>query len=515
MPRRPKVIIRSCPSYDVGRIRSITRDALDRLGLVPSGRVLLKPNVVASGDYFPHAYTRPELVEGVLGALRDRARGLKELAIGERCGITIPTRFAYGGAGYFDLARRTGTRLYAFEEQPQVEIPLYHPDRLRDSVFTPQPVAAADFFVSCPKFKAHPWTTVTFSLKSYIGIQDDRHRLLDHDHLLERKVADLQYILQPQLIVIDAIVAGEGRMLTPLPFDLGLVILGDNQVAFDTVCCHILGLDPRGIEHIRTCHERGFGPIDLDAIDVEGDVTLGEAQEKARGFRTGLVRVEEYFEGTSIRAYGGRPPGDSHDYCWGGCPGALEEAIEVLRAFDDRTDAKMPPLHLVFGEHDGPIEAKPGEKVVFVGDCARFEGDIAGRPVRIESRYVDRSDRHPLDAREEDVLRKMLKVSKTLWKARRDDVMRLEGCPVSVAEQVLALVSLGKLKNPYFEPSQIMPFMSAYLSTRTRQTVRRWMEGRFDRPGAPALRGAARPDLGLPPPGFPSPLEPRSNQYKP
>ena len=42
-----------------------------------------------------------------------------------------------------------------------------------------------------PKFKAHPWTTVTFSMKNYIGIQDDRHRLIDHDQKLNEKVADL------------------------------------------------------------------------------------------------------------------------------------------------------------------------------------------------------------------------------------------------------------------------------------------------------------------------------------
>ena len=38
--------------------------------------------------------------------------------------------------------------------------------RRRDSMYTPQTVAEADFFVNCPKFTAHPWTTVTFSLKS-------------------------------------------------------------------------------------------------------------------------------------------------------------------------------------------------------------------------------------------------------------------------------------------------------------------------------------------------------------
>ena len=46
-------------------------------------------------------------------------------------------------------------------------------------------------------------------MKNYIGIQDDRHRLIDHDHRLDEKIADLQYILQPQFIAIDAITAGD------------------------------------------------------------------------------------------------------------------------------------------------------------------------------------------------------------------------------------------------------------------------------------------------------------------
>ena len=36
---------------------------------------------------------------------------------------------------------------YYFEEEPQVEIPLTHAGRLRDYVFSPEPVARADFFV--------------------------------------------------------------------------------------------------------------------------------------------------------------------------------------------------------------------------------------------------------------------------------------------------------------------------------------------------------------------------------
>ncbi|HTJ83698.1 MAG TPA: DUF362 domain-containing protein, partial [Polyangiaceae bacterium] len=206
IPARPKVIIRHCDEYDAGRIREIVREGIAELGVTPHGRTLVKPNVVASKPQFPHAYTRPEFLEGVLLALRDAGGArIEELAVGERCGITVPTRMAFEGADYYPMFKRTGVKHYHFEEVPQVEIPLTHEKRLRDYLFTPEPVAKADFFVNCPKFKSHPWTTVTFSMKNYIGIQDDRHRLIDHDHRLDEKIADLQYIVQPEFIAIDAI----------------------------------------------------------------------------------------------------------------------------------------------------------------------------------------------------------------------------------------------------------------------------------------------------------------------
>jgi hypothetical protein len=74
-------------------------------------------------------------------------------------GADEPVSPSHGGA-------RTGAKRYCFEEVPQVEVPFTHDGRLRDYIFTPEPVAKADFFVNCPKFKAHPWTTVTFSMKN-------------------------------------------------------------------------------------------------------------------------------------------------------------------------------------------------------------------------------------------------------------------------------------------------------------------------------------------------------------
>jgi uncharacterized protein (DUF362 family) len=509
MVARPRVLIRRCERYDVERIRCIVREGLEALDLRPFGRTLVKPNVVASGPMFRHAYTRPEFIEGVLRALQDRAEGLEELAVGERCGITIPTRTAFEGAGYYEVFARTGVKHYHFEEEPQVEIPLVHRRRLRDYLFTPEPVARADFFVNCPKFKSHPWTTVTFAMKNYIGIQDDRHRLIDHDHRLNEKLADLQHVVQPQFIAIDAITAGAGRMLTPIPFELGLVIMGNNSVAFDSVCSRIIGLDPESVDHIRLAREHGFGPTDLAAIDVQGDVTLAEARARAEGFRVGLVRVEKYFEGTNITAYAGPPPEREHSgYCWGGCPGAIEEAIEILRLYDAECDRKLPRMHVVFGAYEGGIDAKPGEKVVFIGDCAVWRGELraadgAPRLVSVESLYRDRASRDPHEAKHDDIYKKMVSVGRKLAASRGEPFVRLEGCPVSVAEQVLALVSLAGTKNPYLSPAEALRFNKGYLMWRAASAAKRLRGEPYQRNGAFSERGRAAP-LGLVEPAEPA-----------
>lgn len=502
LPERPRVILRHCDAYDAARIRTIVREGLEALDLRPSGRTLVKPNVVAAGDQFPHAYTRPEFIEGVIGALRDRDEGkMTELAVGERCGITIPTRVAFTEAGYFEMFARTGVKHYQFEETPQVEIRYTHEERLRDYVFTPEPVARADFFVNCPKFKSHPWTTVTFSMKNYIGIQDDRHRLIDHDHRLDEKIADLQYIVQPKFIAIDAIVAGEGRMLTPIPRTMNLILMGNSQAAIDAVGCHIIGLDPKTVDHLRLASERGFGSLDLADIEISGDVTLEEAQARAKGFKVGLIRVEKYFEGTNITAYAGPPPEPERtDYCWGGCPGAIEEAIEILRQFDSECDSKLPRMHVIFGAYDGDIDAKPGEPVIFIGDCAKFQGEIAGKLVKIESLYRERSERDPHTAKHDDIYAKMAATTARFALRKKDEPVRMTGCPVSVAEQVLMMIAVSTVKNPFFDPKNAVTFNRQYLKWRAHQVGQRLRGVPYQIPGA-TRRGDGAPDVTGTPPG--------------
>jgi hypothetical protein len=77
----------------------------------------------------------------------------------------------------------------------------------------------------------------------------------------------------------------------------------------------------------------------------------------------------------------------------------------------------------------------------------------------------------------------MIGTESLLWKARKEQVIRMTGCPVSVAEHVLALVKLGGLKNPYFDPGEVFSFTSAYLSFRTRNAIARLFGKAYNLPG--------------------------------
>jgi hypothetical protein len=133
----------------------------------------------------------------------------------------------------------------------------------------------------------------------------------------------------------------------------------------------------------------------------------------------------------------------------------------------------MRPVTVVFGGYQGPIEPGPGEKVLFIGDCARWEGQIRGQPVRIDNEYVDRTARDPRRATSASIFAVMARMYWNLFRRRDERVIRLRGCPVSVAEHTLALAALGGARNPYLAPVTAIPFMRSYAVSVAVQLAKR------------------------------------------
>ena len=473
---KPKVLIQRCDQYDADRIAGIVREGMEELGARPAGRILLKPNlVIAQRELFPHAFTRSEFLDGAIAATKAMAEEVEEIAVGERCGITIPTRYCFREAGYPKVIRKHKVKRYHFDESRHVAVRLTKEGRLRDEIFVPKPVTQCDFLFNLPKFKAHPWTRLTLSLKNLIGLQDDRHRLVDHNSFLEHKIADLQEVIQPRFIAVDAIVAGQGMMLTPDPFPMGAIVMGTNSCAVDTVGCHMVRVDPRDLIHLRYAAQRGFGPAELDEIEVAGDFPLEQVRERTRGFRFVLERIDKYFgqESNLTCTVGGFPEEHSPDYCRGGCPGALQEAMHILNQFSPNAEQKMRKIRYVIGRTNDPLDLDEGERVLFAGDCTNWEGCFDGKEVKIEGNYRTTGRTDVRKTKSNDMLLKMLGSFWKCFRRRSARYIHARGCPVSVAEHLNYLSSMGGIANPNLDPKLVLPLNIAYWRMRIGRLLNR------------------------------------------
>jgi uncharacterized protein (DUF362 family) len=479
MGNKHKVLIMHCDKYDAQKIAGIVKAGMEELGVTPTGKILLKPNVVlAHPEVFPHAFTRSEFLDGVISATRDAARDAEEIAVGERSGITVTTRYNFKKAGYPEVIKKHGIKTYYFDEDKQVPVSIKSEHSLRDNIFIPKPIVDCDFLINLPKFKAHPWCRLTLSLKNFIGIQDDRHRLVDHNQYLEHKIADLQSVIQSKFIAIDAITAGQKMMLTPTPFDMGAIIMGTNSCAVDTVGCHMVHVNPNDLIHLRYASERGFGPMDLDQIEVGGDFPLDEVREKTGNFEFCLERIDDYFgEDSNLSCtVGAFPEAHSPDYCWGGCPGSLQEAMHIFRGFFPDVDKDMNKVRYVVGKVDGPLNLEKDERVIFVGNCTSWEGEINGETVKIESSYKTSKDVDENKTKSNDMLLKMGTTIAHNLANRSSSYIHLKGCPVSVAQHVNYLATIGKITNPNLDPKLAVPNTLAYAGMRINRFINRFKQ---------------------------------------
>ena len=127
-----------CDEYDADKIHCIVRAGMPELDVRPAGRILLKPNaVMAHPEVFPHAFTHKEFLDGVIRATREQSENVREIAVGERSGITAPTRWVFQNAGYPEILKKHKVKAHYFDEVGQVPVKLQGAARLRDTVFIP------------------------------------------------------------------------------------------------------------------------------------------------------------------------------------------------------------------------------------------------------------------------------------------------------------------------------------------------------------------------------------------
>lgn len=196
----------------------------------PGEVVLLKPNF-NTADPFP-ASSDPEFLKAVVELVYNC--GAKMVMIGESSTMSLNTRKVMEKLKIFDLENmKQPPRVYVFEEREWVKKEIPEGKYLK-RVSLSEFLDRADKLILLPCLKTHSYARFTGSLKLSVGFMKPFQRVRLHLGHLQEKIAELNKIINPDLVIVDArkcfINKGpaEGEIRQP-----GLILASSNRVAID------------------------------------------------------------------------------------------------------------------------------------------------------------------------------------------------------------------------------------------------------------------------------------------
>jgi len=124
------------------------------------------------------------------------------------------------------------------------------------------------YIISIPSLKIHSMATTTLSLKNMMGAilpKGIMHTELD------KRIADLNSVVKPDLSVIDGIIGAEGDEVHGDPVKMNTIIISEDPVAADAVGSAIMEVNPQYLDYLKFAHQKGLGECDLDKIELQGE----------------------------------------------------------------------------------------------------------------------------------------------------------------------------------------------------------------------------------------------------
>ncbi|MBN2152648.1 MAG: DUF362 domain-containing protein [Candidatus Lokiarchaeota archaeon] len=327
--------------------------------------VMLKPSfVLPSGDEGMTLATNTHnaVIVGVARALL--GKGARRVLVAEHLTV-LNARFSFAMVHVKEAVEGIdGVELCYLDEVPMVKAPIEEPFIPGYDIKFPRMLldGTVDYLVTLPKMKTNSFSSVSLSIKNSFGLISKRDRLKYHGADLDKHLASLHLVRSPDLVIVDAVVAGEGQgPQQTTPVATGLLVAGTNCVAVDAVCCHLMGHDPATVPHVKLLHDRGLGPISLDDIPLQGKDLL---ESRRRAFtRPDLTLALS----PRIRVFQGK------DTCRGGCLAMLRSILDgygMVNGWDSLGD-----MAIIIGKGvDVPERGLDGlkkRKTIVFGDCAK------------------------------------------------------------------------------------------------------------------------------------------------
>ena len=343
-----------------GAVDLAVRQAVELAGglhhlITSSSRVLIKPNLWSPQRSGTGSITDARVTEAVTRLALEC--GPSRVVIGEGCGAGYDTRGwstdeAFLTSGTRDAAQRLGVPLCNLNTDEFEEVTIHSP-LVMDRIRIARTALESDVIISVPVLKSHIRTHVTLSLKNMKGVIPGAEKRKTHRLGLDQAIVDLNSVVCPHFVVLDATVGMQG--LWDYPVDsvpMGLIVAGADALSVDCVGARLMSIDPNQVMHLRHMAQREGASLDAGAVRTVGE----PIKPHSRHFKTGFDVFRERFPQVVILQ------GQS------ACTGCTSELVTALTYLDKAGySPEIEGLHVVIGD----VESVPSvPRLALLGRCA-------------------------------------------------------------------------------------------------------------------------------------------------
>jgi len=352
-------IVKGKNGKDLNEVRRMMGELFTLIGpasqiIPPNSRVLIKPNLTAEENLWEKGIlTGPVFMQALVEEVQKANPA--EVIIAEAIAIGLNTKKAFAANGYEEVARVTGARLMDLYDEEFEEIKTPEGGILK-SVHVSKEVLRADFFINAPVLKTHFASTITAAMKNLKGTTTYDEKKRFHYLGLNKAVAELNAVLKPHLIVVDALIALEGDgPIAGTPVGLNLLLAGTDAVAVDTIAARIMDIEPTEVLALCLAQGMGYGIWDEKEIQILGR----SIKEVRRPFVRACAPL--HLDVEKIRFLDGQ----ACDACRNG----LRVAMDRMRAVGISLD-KLPRLEISMGSQAKLAESSDWIQLP-IGNCQK------------------------------------------------------------------------------------------------------------------------------------------------
>ncbi|MGB9756267.1 MAG: DUF362 domain-containing protein [Candidatus Bathyarchaeales archaeon] len=261
---------------DIKNLKESILKAVDLIGgfkkVVNKGdEIWLKPNFNTADP--PPASSDSEFVKAVIELLFEHGAG--KVILGESSMVSLSARKVLAETGMIAKAEEAGAEIVFFDEGKWVKVATG--GKYLREVSLPETALRAEKLVYVCCMKTHKWAKFTLSLKLAVGFMKPSERMMLHARHLEEKIADLNLVVNPNLIIMDGrkcFISGgpaNGEIREP-----NVVLASGDRIAIDVEALKIiqsyegasLNQNPWSYTQIRRAVELGIGVKDESEYHV-------------------------------------------------------------------------------------------------------------------------------------------------------------------------------------------------------------------------------------------------------